>query len=160
MREAVRSSDEGATLRCPLCHDALGAVIERCAGCDTPYHPGCRRELGRCATLGCAEAAAPPRRAGPRPVRAPWAVPAGEGVPRPADDAAVRGPAHVAVPSLLRRGWWWFVGSSFVPMLLVALIAMGVGLAVRTEALAPHAAIVLLGLLAALRLGTTGRRAR
>lgn len=46
----------GATT-CGYCHDDLGADPAECLGCGATYHPGCRTELGGCATLGCAERA-------------------------------------------------------------------------------------------------------
>lgn len=86
----VRASGTGdGARRCPLCRDALapGAPVDECAGCGTGYHPACRRELSRCATLGCGEAPAPPRPRAPRR-RAPW-VPAPDELHQlPADDDA------------------------------------------------------------------------
>ncbi len=52
--------------RCAICHDTLGEQETACAGCGSKTHADCRRELGRCATLGCAAEVAPPGAAGPR----------------------------------------------------------------------------------------------
>jgi hypothetical protein len=41
--------------RCALCHDGSGAVLASCPHCRTLYHEECRKALGRCPTLGCAE---------------------------------------------------------------------------------------------------------
>lgn len=48
----------GASLRCAVCHDALGARPEVCAGCGTQLHADCRALAGGCPTLGCAAAGA------------------------------------------------------------------------------------------------------
>jgi hypothetical protein len=49
--EAAPSPD----LRCPFCHDALGAkaVVVRCDACAAPHHPTCFEEGGGCAIAGC-----------------------------------------------------------------------------------------------------------
>lgn len=42
---------------CPLCRDRLDGEVEplhTCAGCQTQTHLACAKELGGCATLGCA----------------------------------------------------------------------------------------------------------
>lgn len=41
--------------RCAYCHDGLGDTPEpfRCARCHVELHRDCRRQLGRCPTLGC-----------------------------------------------------------------------------------------------------------
>ena len=40
--------------RCPICHDALGALETwSCPACATVHHLECARENGRCAELGC-----------------------------------------------------------------------------------------------------------
>lgn len=60
--------------RCPLCHDLLDAGSEElfgCPACETRYHHACARELGGCATLGCASAGVPP----PPPRGEPFVLP-------------------------------------------------------------------------------------
>ncbi len=41
-------------LRCAYCHGAAQGLLECCDGCGVLVHADCRRELGRCSTLGCA----------------------------------------------------------------------------------------------------------
>jgi hypothetical protein len=40
-------------LRCPFCHDAMGAVVVRCDACDAPHHPSCFEEGHGCSIAGC-----------------------------------------------------------------------------------------------------------
>jgi hypothetical protein len=46
--------------RCAVCHEAVtdddggGGEVRACEGCKTLAHRGCREQLGRCPTLGCA----------------------------------------------------------------------------------------------------------
>jgi len=40
--------------RCAICHGALRDREARCRECGSLVHQDCRRELGRCPTLGCA----------------------------------------------------------------------------------------------------------
>ena len=51
---------EGATERCPYCHDYLeGGVLEDvqvvCEGCGTAHHRACLAELGGCTVMGCGD---------------------------------------------------------------------------------------------------------
>jgi hypothetical protein len=57
----LRAREREGRAVCAYCHDLLGAEPTRCGGCGAEYHADCRRELGRCATVGCAASAAPPR---------------------------------------------------------------------------------------------------
>lgn len=45
-------------VRCGYCRDRVGRGV-RCGSCGAVYHADCRRQLGRCGTLGCAPAAPP-----------------------------------------------------------------------------------------------------
>jgi hypothetical protein len=40
-------------LRCAYCHGEAQGLLECCDGCGVLVHADCRRELGRCSTLGC-----------------------------------------------------------------------------------------------------------
>jgi hypothetical protein len=52
------TSDE----RCPVCHDKLmSGELAVCHECGTRHHDECLRELGRCATFGCARGEGPRR---------------------------------------------------------------------------------------------------
>jgi hypothetical protein len=42
-----------ADLRCPFCHDAMGAIVVRCDACDAPHHPSCFEEGHGCSIAGC-----------------------------------------------------------------------------------------------------------
>jgi len=59
-------------LRCAYCHGAAQGLLECCDGCGVLVHADCRRELGRCSTLGCQapSAQAVALAARPRPWRA------------------------------------------------------------------------------------------
>lgn len=41
-------------LRCAYCHGDAQGLLECCDACGVLVHAECRRELGRCSTLGCA----------------------------------------------------------------------------------------------------------
>ena len=47
-----------APLRCSYCHGEARGLLQSCAGCASLLHVDCRRELGRCTTLGCQRAPA------------------------------------------------------------------------------------------------------
>lgn len=57
-----RFGDRREATTCGYCRDALDAEPDCCPDCGATYHAACLDELGGCATLGCAHAAAP----GPR----------------------------------------------------------------------------------------------
>lgn len=40
-------------LRCGFCHGDAQGLLEACQGCSVLLHADCRRDLGRCCTLGC-----------------------------------------------------------------------------------------------------------
>lgn len=54
-REPAVEAAPAPDLRCPFCHDALGAkaVVVRCDACAAPHHPTCFEEGGGCAIAGC-----------------------------------------------------------------------------------------------------------
>lgn len=43
-------------LRCALCHGEARGLLEGCGACGALLHADCRRDLGRCPTIGCGEA--------------------------------------------------------------------------------------------------------
>ncbi|MCO5172272.1 MAG: hypothetical protein M9894_38735 [Planctomycetes bacterium] len=62
MRIQPRLTDDRAPV-CPLCRAALVDEVlpsQGCEGCGVRYHDDCARELGGCATPGCARQGAPP----------------------------------------------------------------------------------------------------
>ncbi|MCO5171674.1 MAG: hypothetical protein M9894_35675 [Planctomycetes bacterium] len=154
----LRPTDAGdGARRCPLCRDALapGGPVEECAGCGTGYHPACRRELSRCATLGCGEAAAPPRPRAPRR-RPPWEPAPDEIHQLPADDEddPPRPRRQPGLFELIARA----ILASPGPWLGAALLAAGITLGLLGEAQALRVPLVLLGVI--LLTGAHGRRAR
>ena len=50
-RAVVR--DRTGSMRCALCHDALGPSTCACPSCGSVVHLDCRAELARCPTLAC-----------------------------------------------------------------------------------------------------------
>lgn len=68
-------------LQCGFCHDHLSGRGIRCCSCGTVLHFDCVRELGRCPTIGCANAVAgrPPEVIEARPseprARSRWTLP-------------------------------------------------------------------------------------
>jgi len=40
-------------VRCVFCRGELTGGIETCPGCRATFHPACRAEMSRCATIGC-----------------------------------------------------------------------------------------------------------
>lgn len=62
MRMQARLADDGGSV-CPLCRTALVDEVlpsEACQACGVRYHEDCARELGGCATPGCARQGEPP----------------------------------------------------------------------------------------------------
>jgi hypothetical protein len=53
----------GGPRTCPFCRDEAGEDVTPCA-CGVIYHPECRAELSRCATIGCAGKSATPGQRG------------------------------------------------------------------------------------------------
>ncbi|RMG16357.1 MAG: hypothetical protein D6731_06415 [Planctomycetota bacterium] len=92
MEIEIRGRSAGVDL-CPYCREVLdeGATTWSCGGCGARLHPECHAELGRCPTLGCAEAAREPEQRPPPAMRTtspPWRFPRHRGVvgPRPRRD--------------------------------------------------------------------------
>jgi hypothetical protein len=118
---------------CVYCR-GIPAAPEVCPGCAARYHPECRDELGRCATIACrapssrvrpAHQAAPAwARAGLPPARreGPYAL-RGPGAARPRSGAARRvSPEEVAVWILLASLALW----GAIVLLLAGLQISGV----------------------------------
>jgi hypothetical protein len=63
-----------SSLRCVLCHDAIGAAGDGCPRCDVQFHAACARGLGTCPTLGCGRRLWParPKRSFVAATRARW----------------------------------------------------------------------------------------
>lgn len=53
MSVTVRPRPDGPRSLCPFCREQAGEDVAPCA-CGVIYHPECRAELSRCATIGCA----------------------------------------------------------------------------------------------------------
>jgi len=50
----LHEHERGKDVRCPFCHDELGAAEKwTCPSCGTVHHADCVKDNGRCAELGC-----------------------------------------------------------------------------------------------------------
>ncbi len=123
-------------LRCAVCHDRAGGLTA-CQRCQSRFHEECRRDIGRCPTLGC-------RAVGPRPL--PWSRPRG----RALDESGV-GMAFVFsfLSAIASAGLAMIAGAAFesIPLVLLALLGhVGVMPALLVRYVRPRSSALTCGL--------------
>lgn len=68
--EVEVSARRDGEVNCVFCREELTGAIETCPGCGATFHPACRAEMPRCATIGCSgvrgAGGSRPRRRAPR----------------------------------------------------------------------------------------------
>ncbi len=56
-QQGFRLREKASPTACPYCRDVLKQRSTTCESCRVSMHPACSKELGGCATLGCARKA-------------------------------------------------------------------------------------------------------